>query len=106
MTQTVNKSGLRPKGQAVLVRPDAGVKGLIEIPASARGAMDAIEQRVVVIEVGPEAWKDEAAPRALPGDTVLVGKYVGHMAVGPKDGVQYRLVNGRDIFCGIEVEHE
>ena len=57
-----------------------------------------IEQRAVVVEVGPEAWSKEKYPRAQPGDHVLVSKHAGYMALGPADGEQYRMVNGNDIF--------
>jgi co-chaperonin GroES (HSP10) len=63
-----------------------------------------VEQRAIVIEVGSVAWHDEPVPRAKPGDKVLVAKFAGHMAVGTKDGKQYRFINDRDIFAAIELE--
>ena len=47
---------------------------------------------------------DEPTPRAKVGDRVLVTSFAGFMAVGPKDGKQYRVVNDRDIFCAITHE--
>ena len=98
-----NKSGLTPLGQAVLVEPyEPQLKSqVIEIPISARERMTQAEQRAVVIEVGPEAWKDEKKPRAQAGDKVMVSAYAGMLTTGPLDGRQYRVINCRDIFLRI-----
>lgn len=104
----LNDSGLEPRGVAVLIQTyEPERKGaLIEIPDSVKGRMDMVDSRAVVIAVGPQAWYDEAQPRAVPGDKVLVTKYAGFMAKGPRDGKMYRLVNDRDIFCAITHEGE
>lgn len=103
-----NTSGLEPRGVAVLIQTyEPERKGaLIEIPDSVEGRMDMVDSRAVVIATGPHAWFDEGSPRATPGDKVLVTKYAGFMAKGPKDGKMYRLVNDRDIFCAIVDEGE
>ena len=75
-------------------------KGLIELPDDVKARHAMVEQRATVIEVGPAAWPDEP-PRAKVGDKVLISKMSGYMCKGPLDGVQYVLVNDRDIFCGI-----
>ncbi len=100
----VNKSGLRPLGQAVLVEPYEPEikKGAIFIPPSAGERATMMETRAVVVEVGPSAWFDEPRPRAKSGDKVLIGKLRGEMVVGVKDQKIYRIVNGRDIYCGLE----
>ena len=102
----INESGLEPRGVAVLIQayePErAGA--LIEIPDSVKGRMDMVDSRAVVIAVGTQAWYDEFVPRAVVGDKVLVTKFAGFMAKGPKDGKMYRLVNDRDIFCRIADE--
>lgn len=102
----VNESGLRPLGRAVLIQPYEPERktGLIVLPDEAQGRMQMVEQRAVVVEVGPCAWEDETLPRAKPGDKVIVARYSGYMATGTKDGKQYRFVNDRDIFAAIEVE--
>lgn len=105
MIDLQNNSGLRPKGHAVLVKPyeePKRQKGLIAIPDPVREKHELLAQKGVVIEVGSEAWKDEKWPRAVPGDIVLIAQFAGHMAVGPKDGLQYRLINARDIFAVVE----
>jgi co-chaperonin GroES (HSP10) len=101
-----NKSGLKPLGHAVLVEKYEPERkgGLIEIPDTVQGRMTMVDQRVLVIEVGPAAWEDESSPRAKAGDRVLVTGYAGALAKGPLDGKTYRLVNDRDIFCAITGE--
>lgn len=104
-----NESGLKPLGHAVLIQPyePEMKKGLIVMPETVKERSAMVETRAVVIEVGPAAWDDEPAPRAVPGDKVLISKFAGAMATGTRDGKPYRLVNDRDIYCRIEVEsHE
>lgn len=101
-----NKSGLKPLGHAVLVEPyePEKKKSIIELPDSVKERTVMVETRAVVIDVGPEAWIEEKAPRAQPGDLVLIAKFAGVMAQGTADGKRYRLVNDRDIFCRITEE--
>jgi co-chaperonin GroES (HSP10) len=101
-----NQSGLLPLGRAVLIAPyePERKESVIVLPDEVQGRTQMVEQRAVVIAVGPSAWCDEFEPRAKPGDRVLVSKFSGHMATGTKDGKQYRFVNDRDIFAAIEVE--
>ena len=104
-----NTSGLVPLGRAVLVAPyeiEKQHQGLIQLPDSVKGRDMMIEQRCTVIAVGDSAWDDEKAPRATPGDKVLVTKFAGYMAVGTLDKKQYRLINDRDIFARIDQEEE
>lgn len=76
------------------------------LPDSVQGRMSMVDNRAVVVAIGPSAWHDEPAPRAKVGDKVLVTKFAGFMAKGPADGQLYRLVNDRDIFCAITHEGE
>ena len=101
-----NRSGLEPLGVAVLIRPyEPERKGAqIVLPDSVQGRMSMVDNRAVVVAVGASAWHDEPCPRAAIGDKVLVTKFAGFMAKGPKDGEVYRLVNDRDIFCKITDE--
>lgn len=107
-----NTSGLTPLGVAVLIKPYEPERkgGLIQVPDHVAGRMQMVDHRAVVIAVGPHAWADEPTPRAKPGDRVLVTKFAGFMAGSDitADGEQYRIVNDRDIFCGLntpEVQH-
>lgn len=101
-----NKSGLRPLGRAVLIKPYTPERreSSIIIPSDTLEKDQMIEQRAVIIAVGANAWHDEFAPRAYPGDKVFVSKYAGFMAKGTLDGEQYRFINDRDIFAAIEEE--
>lgn len=101
-----NQSGLKPCGRAVLIRPYTPERqeGLIVLPDEVQGRDQMIEQRAIVVEIGPSAWHDEPAPRCEVGDKVLVSGYAGYMAKGTADGQQYRFVNDRDIFAVIESE--
>ncbi len=103
-----NRSGLKPLGRAVLIEPyEPELKSsIIAIPDSAQDRLQMVEQRAIVIEVGPNCWCDEPAPRAKPGDKVLVARFAGFMAKGTADGKSYRFVNDRDIFAAIEVEEQ
>lgn len=100
-----NKSGLKPLGRAVLVKPYNPEKreSLIVIPESVEERLMSADARVIVVEVGPACWPDEPH-RAKPGDKVLVSKMAGTMAKGTADGQQYRVVNDRDIFLQIVEE--
>ena len=105
MSEMLNESGLRPLGRAVLVshyEPEQK-ESLIVMPDSVSERNMLVEQRAVVVEVGPACWPDEP-PRAQPGDKVLLSKMAGYIATGPADGKKYRLVNDRDIFAAITKE--
>jgi co-chaperonin GroES (HSP10) len=102
-----NQSGLKPLGRAVLVmhyEPEKN-KSLIVMPDSVVDRTLLVEQRAIVVEVGPACWPDEP-PRAKPGDKILISKMAGYMAQGPADGMRYRIINDRDIFAQITKETE
>ena len=102
-----NPSGLEPRGVAVLVKGHEPERkgGKIVIPDNVQGRMSMVDNRVVVIAIGANAWHDEPSPRAKVGEKVLITKFAGFMAKG-NDGERYRLVNDRDIFCAITEESE
>lgn len=100
-----NTSGVKPLGRAVLVKyyePERA-KSAIYIPEEVRKGEVLVEQRAVVVEVGPVAWTNEP-PRAVPGDRVLITKYAGYALKGPADGELYRVINDQDIFAAITHE--
>jgi len=95
--------------------------GQIVIPDNVQGRLAMVDNRAVVIAIGPAAWRDEGyhepfffgllrrwkqVDRATVGEKVLITKFAGFMAKGPLDGELYRLVNDRDIFCAITEEAE
>ena len=102
-----NGSGVKPAGRAVLVRPyhiEEKTAGGIVLPDQVRQKDQLAEQRAIVIEAGPLAWRDEPYPRANPGQRVLFSKWAGYQLVGPADGHIYRVVNDSDIFMIITEE--
>jgi co-chaperonin GroES (HSP10) len=78
-------------------------ESIIAIPDHVRDKEVLMEQRAVVVEVGPACWPDEP-PRVKPGDRVLIAKYSGYAFKGTQDGKNYRMVNDRDIFAKITEE--
>lgn len=96
-----NTSGITPLGVAVLARPvEEQLSSVIAIPDSVSDRQVMIDTKMLVLAVGPEAWKNEKEPRAYPGDVVLVSKYSGSVAKGA-DGKSYRLLNGADIYARV-----
>lgn len=101
----INKSGLEPRGHAVLIKPyELESTSLIVIPDSVKERNKMIESRAIVIDAGSAAWDDEDEPRAMPGDKVMVARYTGNMVQGTLDGETYRMINDRDIYCRIVEE--
>lgn len=100
-----NRSGLSPFGEAVLVipyEPDLYKKdSIIIVPESFKAGLKTIENRMIVVEIGPMAWRNEGRPRCRPWDKVIISKYSGYQVRGPLDGKVYRMLNADDIFCGI-----
>jgi co-chaperonin GroES (HSP10) len=102
ISQSLNRSGLVPLGRAVLIKPmDPEItKGVIVIPDSVKEGHKMREVRGQVMAVGPEAWREEKVPRAVPGDFVLISQWCGVVLQGVDDGEWYRMVNGDDVYCG------
>ena len=98
-----NPSGIEPLGRSVLVEPyeQKAKQGLIVIPDSVKERHILLEQRAVVIALGPLHVAGEDFPRCKPGDHVMISAMAGAMIEGTLDGKQYRLVNHMDIFCKI-----
>lgn len=97
------KSGLEPLGRAVLLEyyePER-VESMIVLPDAVSDRTRMLEQRAIVVALGPACWPDEPA-RAQPGDKVLISRMAGIMVRGPKDDKPYRVVNDRDVFMKIE----
>ena len=102
-----NLSGLVPKGKAVLLVPYEPEikKSMIVLTEGAKTQGVMLEQRAIVLAIGPDAWKGET-PRAELGDKVLVSRFAGYVAKGPADGKDYRIINCNDIFAQIVKEKE
>jgi len=113
-----NTSGTEALGRAVLVKlyePERHV-GMIHIPDIIKERSSLVEQRAIIVDIGPMAWDDERVRflgiplwrklRARVGEKVLVTKFAGYVLRGPLDGELYRMVNCNDIFCKITAEAE
>jgi len=104
-----NPSGFHPLGRSVLVEPyepAAKKPSMIVLPPSVEERRQMVEQRAVVIEVGPVWVKDEPGPRCKVGDHVMISKMAGFFLNGDDtlDGKSYRVVNHMDIFLSVEPE--
>lgn len=99
-SESSTNPGWKPAGRAVLVKTyqREQLSKVIAMPEGFEANMAALEQRAVVVAVGPTAWHDEPQPRASVGDHVLVTKFAGFILTGD-DGVTYRVINDRDIFA-------
>lgn len=99
-----NLSGLHPSGEAILLRlydPEL-TSSTIFVPPTVSDRQAMIETRGIILEIGSQAWMDENEPRHEIGDKVLISRYSGTIVTGPLDKCKYRMVNARDIYCGIE----
>lgn len=116
-----NSSGVTPKGDRVLVRPDVIEKktaGGILLPENELGKHQAAQMAGTLVAVGPDAWKDRittverlidgqlkvverrttgySEAFAEVGDRVCFAQYNGRNFEG-EDGEVYRLLNDEDI---------
>lgn len=115
----MNKSGIHPSGDRVLIRPDEieeVTAGGIVIPGTV-GELHAMAQSIgTFIEAGPDAYIDhvekDAEGRitkivgykghfAKPGDRIAFAKYGGIQVIG-KDSVSYRVMNDVDVTAVVE----
>lgn len=115
----MNKSGIHPSGDRVLIRPDEieeVTAGGIVIPGTV-GELHAMAQSIgTFIEAGPDAYIDhvekDAEGRitkivgykghfAKPGDRIAFAKYGGIQVIG-KDAVSYRVMNDVDVTAVVE----
>lgn len=121
-----NKSGIYPKGDRVLVRPDPIEEKSSGGIITATETMKKLEQNAqsvgTFIVAGPDAWidiievteryidtswkkverttKGSSEPYAMPGERVAFAAFSGKKVWGI-DGVEYRILNDRDITVGI-----
>ena len=115
----MNKSGIHPSGDRVLIRPDdieEITEGGIIIPSKV-SELHAMAQSIgTFIEAGPDAYIDHVEKDAegkitkivgyirhfaKPGDRVAFAKYGGLQVTG-KDGVTYRIMNDVDVTAVVE----
>lgn len=94
--------GIVPIEFNVLIEPKAieeRTKGGILLAATTLEKEQAAAVEGTVISVSPLAFNyDENAPKAQPGDFVVIAKYSGVTLKG-RDGRDYRLVKDKDILA-------
>ena len=108
----VSPSGIRPTEFKVLIRPDAveeKSKGGILLPDVTKERDQAAQQDGVIVAIAPlafsyasaEEWQRAGGQPPQIGDRVSFARYAGAVRKG-KDGVEYRLVNDKDISAILE----
>jgi len=124
----VNKSGVYPSGNRVLVRVDQieeKVKdSVIELLDDTKLAMQCSNASGTLVESGPDAFqhitervygptgdvietrtRGYSVPFAVAGERVSFAKYAGQRYNG-KDGKEYLVLNDEDITCRLDDEVE
>lgn len=98
-----NKSGIRPKGHAVLGLPYEAPKkdSRIVLPDTVKERSQMLQDRIRIVAHGEACWSDEPVARAQIGDLVLIPYLSGRMVRG-KDGTLYRMVNDRDVIAEVD----
>lgn len=98
------KGGIRPALDRVLVLPESleeVTPGGLVIPATILDEHMQAQTAGTLMAVGPDSWTDYSGPAAEVGDRVMFSKYGGQIVLG-KDGVEYRVLNDRDITGDID----
>jgi chaperonin GroES len=99
-----NESGILPTEYKILVKPKAAENkiGSIFIPDETKERNQFAQTEGELVAISPLAFtyanesEWSGAPKPKPGDRVLYAKYAGTTVKG-KDGVDYRLVNDKDV---------
>ena len=108
----LNPSGISPTEYKVLVKPKPAEevsKGGIIMPDSTKTSEKFAQTEGVIIAQSPlahsystpEEWAASGASKPQPGDRILYAKYAGAWVKG-KDGVEYILIQDKDICATIE----
>jgi len=127
----MNKSGVYPRGNRVLVYPDPIEDGIqtdqIHIPDSVKIKYETAQATGTLIAVGPDAWnhitekvfrlidgvlklvevrkRGYSEPFAKVGERISFAKYAGQNFKGI-DGKRYLVINDEDVTTGIDLEVE
>lgn len=102
--QSKNNSGLKPVGRAVLLQTlsNSLKTDKIVLPDSVKARIPSLDTEAIVLALGAGCYPDEP-PRCKVGDHVIIAAMSGALRMG-RDGIIYRLINDRDIYCLIEEE--
>jgi co-chaperonin GroES (HSP10) len=97
-----NPSGIFPSGWRLVIEPaeveEVSRGGIILFTASQKDKEALAQMYGRVVAVGPECWKDSAAPWAVVGDRIIFGRYSGLIFTG-EDGGTYRVINDTDVVA-------
>lgn len=100
--EVVNKSGIIPVGNTILVYPDPiEEKTSTGIYVGTPGEIERLylaQTEGTVVEIGPEAYYDEKTPRCKVGDRVVFAKYSGMLRDGNEE-TKYRLIHDTDVVA-------
>lgn len=99
-----NNSGILPTEYKILVKPKTAEEkiGSIFIPDEAKDRNQFAQTEGELVAISPLAFtyanetEWNGSPKPKPGDRVLYAKYAGTTVKG-KDGIEYRLVNDKDV---------
>ena len=95
----INKSGVEPLGDKVLVKPDVTPKmhGGIHIPDQHVERIALTRSKGTVIAVANNCWEMWSGDNwCESGDRILFGKYAGYPFEGD-DGEMYQIINDADV---------
>lgn len=101
MSEIRNTSGIIPRGNKLLVKPEEIVEvtpGGIVLPTQAVEKEEMAQMYGRVVAIGPWCWKDEPEERCKVNDRIIFAKYAGEQFKG-NDGIKYRLINARDVVA-------
>ncbi len=123
----MNKSGISPSANRVLVRPDTieekNTESVIQLPDEVINRYEQGQATGVLIDVGPDAWthvtervyavhengerqliqerfRGYSGPLADIGDRIAFAKYSG-LRVKGEDGIKYLVLNDEDITARV-----
>jgi len=123
----MNKSGISPSANRVLVRPDTieekNTESVIQLPDEVINRYEQGQATGVLIDVGPDAWnhvtervyavhengerqliqerfRGYSGPFADIGDRIAFAKYSG-LRVKGEDGIKYLVLNDEDITARV-----
>jgi co-chaperonin GroES (HSP10) len=94
----------KPLGFRVLVLPDTAKDKLepnmIEIPEAVLHKQRLDVDTGVVVGIGDQSWKDigNGEPWAKVGDHILYSKYGGKLIKDPESGIEYVVLNDKDVL--------
>jgi co-chaperonin GroES (HSP10) len=97
----MNEVGLRLTGEKILVRPpkvEEETKGGLILPDITKEREQRAQCTGIVVEIGPFAEEMPEMQDVKVGDNVFFAKYAGDAVKFLKHGVEYKVINARDVI--------